>query len=52
MSKSEDSDFSRINLKDDKDTIDQKIKKAKTDADSIPAEVNGLKLVTKNIKPL
>jgi len=43
MSKSEDSDFSRINLKDDKDLIDQKIKKAKTDADSIPSEVNGLK---------
>ena len=43
MSKSEDSDFSRINLKDDKDLIDQKIKKAKTDTTSIPSEVNGLK---------
>tara|TARA_B100000029_G_scaffold491202_1_gene551101 strand:- start:1879 stop:2889 length:1011 start_codon:yes stop_codon:yes gene_type:complete len=43
MSKSEESDHSRINLKDDKDLIDQKIKKAKTDADSIPSEVNGLK---------
>ncbi len=43
MSKSEDSDQSRINLKDDKDLIDQKIKKAKTDNDSIPSEVNGLK---------
>ena len=43
MSKSEDSDFSRINLKDDKDLIDQKIKKAKTDTASIPSEVNGLK---------
>jgi tryptophanyl-tRNA synthetase len=43
MSKSEDSDFSRINLKDDKDLIDKKIKKAKTDADSIPSEINGLK---------
>tara|TARA_Y100000590_G_scaffold40751_1_gene43510 strand:- start:1900 stop:2910 length:1011 start_codon:yes stop_codon:yes gene_type:complete len=43
MSKSEDSDQSRINLKDDKDTIDQKIKKAKTDNDSIPSEVGGLK---------
>jgi len=43
MSKSEDSDHSRINLKDSKDLIDQKIKKAKTDNDSIPSEVNGLK---------
>ncbi len=43
MSKSEDSDQSRINLKDDKDLIDQKIKKAKTDNDSIPSEINGLK---------
>jgi len=43
MSKSEDSDQSRINLKDDKDTIEQKIKKAKTDNDSIPSEINGLK---------
>ena len=43
MSKSEDSDQSRINLKDDKDLINQKIKKAKTDAASIPSEVKGLK---------
>jgi len=43
MSKSEDSDHSRINLKDTKDLIDQKIKKAKTDANSIPSEINGLK---------
>ena len=43
MSKSEDSDYSRINLKDDKDLIDQKIKKSKTDAASIPSEINGLK---------
>jgi len=43
MSKSEDSDQSRINLKDDKDIIDQKIKKAKTDNDPIPSETNGLK---------
>jgi tryptophanyl-tRNA synthetase len=43
MSKSEDSDQSRINLKDDKDLIDQKIKKAKTDNDTIPSEINGLK---------
>ena len=43
MSKSEDSDYSRINLKDDKDLIDKKIKKAKTDAEPIPSEVDGLK---------
>ncbi len=43
MSKSDVSDYSRINLKDDKDLIDQKIKKAKTDASSIPSEKDGLK---------
>ena len=43
MSKSEDSDNSRINLKDDKDLIDQKIKKAKTDTAPIPSEINELK---------
>ena len=43
MSKSEDSDQSRINLTDDKDLIDQKIKKAETDNDSIPSETDGLK---------
>jgi tryptophanyl-tRNA synthetase len=42
MSKSESSDQSRINLKDDKDLIDQKIKKAKTDAEPIPSEAKGL----------
>ena len=43
MSKSEDSDQSRINLKDNKDLINQKIKKAKTDTAPIPSEINGLK---------
>ena len=43
MSKSDDSDQSRINLKDDKELIEQKIKKAKTDTGSIPSEINGLK---------
>jgi len=43
MSKSEESDQSRINLKDEKDLIDQKIKKAKTDAAPIPSNVNELK---------
>ena len=35
MSKSDDSVFSRINLLDDKDTIRNKIKKAKTDSETI-----------------
>ena len=43
MSKSDESDYSRINLKDDKDLIDQKIKKAKTDTAPIPSTVNELK---------
>ena len=43
MSKSEDSDQSRINLKDNRDLIHQKIKTAKTDNDPIPSEINGLK---------
>ena len=43
MSKSEDSDQGRINLKDDKDLIDIKIKKAKTDTAPIPSDINGLK---------
>ena len=43
MSKSDDSDQSRINLKDDKDLIDQKIKKAKTDALPIPSNLSELK---------
>jgi tryptophanyl-tRNA synthetase len=43
MSKSEDSDYSRINLKDDKDLIDKKIKKAKTDALPIPSDLKDLK---------
>tara|TARA_Y100001958_G_scaffold155252_1_gene145523 strand:- start:547 stop:1551 length:1005 start_codon:yes stop_codon:yes gene_type:complete len=36
MSKSEESDFSRINLKDSADEIIKKIKKAKSDSDQIP----------------
>ena len=43
MSKSESSDQSRINLKDNKDLIEQKIKKAKTDNNPIPSEIDGLK---------
>ena len=36
MSKSEESDYSRINLKDSEDEIVKKIKKAKTDSTPIP----------------
>ena len=43
MSKSEESDYSRINLKDNKDLIDQKIRKAKTDNEAVPAEEKDLK---------
>ena len=43
MSKSDDSDYSRINLKDDKDLIDKKIKKAKTDSTPIPTKISELK---------
>ena len=42
MSKSDDSDYSRINLKDDKDLVAQKIKKAKTDTASFPSKINEL----------
>ena len=42
MSKSEESDYSRINLKDTADEINKKIKKAKSDSDSIPGEINSL----------
>ena len=40
MSKSEESDYSRINLKDTADEINKKIKKAKSDSDPIPGEIN------------
>ncbi|MCB8819261.1 tryptophan--tRNA ligase [Microvirga rosea] len=43
MSKSDPSDYSRINLTDDADTIAQKIRKAKTDPEPLPSEVEGLK---------
>jgi tryptophanyl-tRNA synthetase len=44
MSKSEPSDYSRINLTDDADTIAQKIRKAKTDPEPLPSEEKGLEL--------
>jgi tryptophanyl-tRNA synthetase len=42
MSKSDPSDLSRINLTDSADDIAKKIRKAKTDADGMPSEANGL----------
>ncbi len=42
MSKSAESDLSRINLTDDADTIAKKIRKAKTDADPLPDNVKAL----------
>ena len=42
MSKSDASDLSRINLKDSNDSIINKIKKAKTDANPIPSNIDEL----------
>ena len=42
ISKSEDSDYSRINLKDSADEINKKIKKAKSDSDQIPDNLKDL----------
>ncbi|MBD1148698.1 MAG: tryptophan--tRNA ligase [Pelagibacteraceae bacterium TMED201] len=42
MSKSEISDLSRINLTDDKDSIINKIKKAKTDVSPLPSNIKDL----------
>ncbi len=39
MSKSEESDYSRINLKDSADEINKKIKKAKSDSEPIPSDI-------------
>ena len=49
MSKSEESDYSRINLKDSADEINKKIKKAKSDSEPIP---NNLKLLEKKPEAL
>jgi tryptophanyl-tRNA synthetase len=43
MSKSDPSDLSRINLMDDADEILKKIRKAKTDPEGLPSELEGLK---------
>jgi len=42
MSKSDESDYSRINLTDDADAIAQKIRKAKTDPEPLPDSEKGL----------
>jgi tryptophanyl-tRNA synthetase len=42
MSKSDASDYSRINLMDSADTLALKVRKAKTDADPLPPTVKGL----------
>jgi tryptophanyl-tRNA synthetase len=42
MSKSDASDYSRINLTDDADAIAQKVRKAKTDPEPLPSEEKGL----------
>ena len=42
MSKSDPSEYSLIALTDDADTIAQKIRKAKTDPEPLPGEVEGL----------
>ena len=49
MSKSEESDYSRINLKDSADEINKKIKKAKSDSEPIPED---LKLLEKKPEAL
>ncbi len=43
MSKSDPSDLSRINITDTADDIAKKIRKAKTDADGLPSQLEGLK---------
>jgi tryptophanyl-tRNA synthetase len=42
MSKSDPSDYSRINLTDDADTIALKVRKARTDPEPLPSEMDGL----------
>jgi tryptophanyl-tRNA synthetase len=42
MSKSDPSDYARINLTDDADAISQKIRKARTDPEPLPGSAEGL----------
>ena len=50
MSKSEDSEYSRINLKDTADEINKKIKKAKSDSEPIPEEIKSHFNKTRSLK--
>jgi tryptophanyl-tRNA synthetase len=43
MSKSDESEYSRINLTDDADAITQKIRKARTDPEPLPDHLDGLR---------
>ena len=43
MSKSDESEYSRINLQDSEDEISKKVKKAKTDSQPIPSKIEDLK---------
>ena len=43
MSKSDPSDYSRINMTDDADTIAKKIRKARTDPEPLPNSLKGFK---------
>jgi tryptophanyl-tRNA synthetase len=52
MSKSEESDYSRINLKDSAEDIIKKIKKAKSDSESIPESLNSLEKKTEALNLL
>ena len=51
MSKSDASDYSRINLTDDADAIAQKIRKAKTDPEPLPSEEKGLETAARGRQP-
>src|ERR1700751_2851226 len=44
MSKSDPSDYSRINLTDDADAIAQKVRKARTDSEPLPSAGHGLEI--------
>ena len=52
MSKSEESDYSRINLKDSADEINKKIKKAKSDSEPIPESLKSLEQKSESLNLL
>ena len=49
MSKSDESEYSRINIQDSEDEINKKIKKAKTDSLPIPSKVEDLKVTSEEL---